>query len=157
MDEPESRFLKELMTGPRLLSLAVLVDGAPLVGLLPFAMKPDLSAAIVHASQLARHSRGLARGAAFGALIHAADSPDADARQVPRVSLEGVVEPLEPGTPAWGEAQALYLARFPDSESIFQLPDFRLYELRFEQGRLVGGFGFARNLSPDTLRKAATA
>ena len=156
MDEQESRFLKELMTGPRVLSLAVLVDGAPLVGLLPFAIKPDLGAAIVHASQLARHTRGLGRGAAFGALIHAPDAPDADARQIARVSLEGVVEPLEPGTPAWDEAQALYFARFPDSEGIFQLPGFGLYELRFEQGRLVGGFGFARNLSPETLRKAAT-
>jgi putative heme iron utilization protein len=155
VDAKEVQLLQELFAGPRVLSLAVLVDGAPLVGLLPFAVKPDFSAAIVHASQLARHAKGLVAGAPFGILIHASDSDEGDARQVARVSLEGEVHPLAEGTAAFDKAVDLYLERFPDSGPVFALGDFGLYELRFAKGRLVGGAGRAFNLTAENLREAA--
>ena len=52
--------LRELLDGQRVLSLAVLVDGAPCAGLLPFAALPERNGVLIHASRLARHSRGLA-------------------------------------------------------------------------------------------------
>jgi hypothetical protein len=122
---------------------------------LPFAVKPDFSAAIVHASQLARHAKGLVAGAPFGILIHASDSDEGDARQVARVSLEGEVHPLAEGTAAFDKAVDLYLERFPDSGPVFALGDFGLYELRFAKGRLVGGAGRAFNLTAENLREAA--
>lgn len=157
MQGTEARLLKSLLTERRVLSLGVLVDGAPVVGLLPFAARPDLTALLVHASGLARHSKGLFSGAPFAALIHAEDDPDSDPLQVPRVSLEGEVHTLAPGTAAHDSARALYLARFPSSEPTFALGDFALHELRIRRGRLVGGFARALNLSEDSLRQAASA
>ena len=157
MQPTEARLLKSLLTARRILSLGVLVDGAPLVGLLPFVARPDFSGLLVHASGLARHTKGLLPGAPFAVLIHAEDTPDTDPLQVPRVSLEGEVQKLAPGSTAHASARSLYVARFPGSEPTFGLGDFALYELRIRRGRLVGGFARAVNLSEDSLRQAADA
>jgi putative heme iron utilization protein len=148
--------LRELLTGQRVLALGVLVEGEPYVGLLPFALKPDFSCAVVHASKLARHTAGLVTGAQFAALIHQTDRGDADPLQVARVTLQGTVRQLERGTPAWEEGRRLYLRRFPTSEQTFSLGDFELYELRLLRGRLVGGFARAASVSPEMLARLAS-
>jgi heme iron utilization protein len=155
MQDTEARLLRSLLLDTRVLSLAVLVDGAPLVGLLPFAARPDLSGAIVHASRLARHARGLAEGAPYGLLVHGPDAPDGDPLQVARLSLEGEVRVLAREHPGYPEADSLYRGRFPSSAPTFELGDFGLYELVFRRGRLVGGFARAINLDEDALRKVA--
>lgn len=155
MQDVEAQLLRSLLTETRVLSLAVLVDGAPLVGLLPFVARPDLGGAIVHASRLARHTRGLVDGAPFGLLVHGPDAPGGDPLQVARLSLEGDVRALPREHPDHPEADALYRGRFPTSAPTFELADFGLYELRFRRGRLVGGFARAINLDEDALRKLA--
>ncbi len=157
MQDDEARLLRALLTGTRVLSLAVLAEGLPVVGLLPFAARPDLSGAIVHASRLARHTKGLIEGAPFGLLVHGVDDPAGDPLQVPRLSLEGEVRVIGRDAVGHAEAEALYLARFPDSAPTFALGDFGLYELRFRRGRLVGGFARAINLTADSLRAAAAS
>ena len=62
MEQEELSLVKKLLTDCRVLSLGVLVDGKPHVGLLPFVSAADYRSALVHASQLARHSRGLQPG-----------------------------------------------------------------------------------------------
>ena len=47
--------LRDLLTGQRLLALGVIVDGEPVVGLLPFVAAPDFAALYVQASRLAPH------------------------------------------------------------------------------------------------------
>jgi len=133
-----------------------LVEGRPYVGLLPFAVNPDFSGAVVHASKLARHTVGLVAGAPFAALICQNDRRDADPLQLPRVTLQGTVRQLECGTAAWMEAQRLYLRRFLTSEQTFSLGDFELYELRFLGGRLVGGFARVTSVSPEMLTRLAS-
>lgn len=147
--------LASLMNGRRVLSLGVLVDGAPHVGLLPFALSPDGTALLVHASALAKHSRGLAPGAPFSALLHEPDGPDADPLEIPRVTVDGIVEVPEEDSPAWEAAKGAYVARFPEAEPIFQLGDFTLYALRIDRGRLVMGFGSTANLRPEHFRALA--
>jgi len=61
------------------------------IGLLPFALSADGRALIVHASRLARHTAGLAEGAAFDALVHEPVTGDVDPLQVRRVTLRGEV------------------------------------------------------------------
>lgn len=151
MDDRDRALLRDLLAHQRVLSLAVLVDGRPHAGLLPFVVRPDFSAALVHASDLARHSRGLVPGAAFGAVIHLPDRTGADPLQLPRVTLEGTVSVLERGTPEYDAGRDLYVGRFPASARTFALGDFRLYRLAFESGRLIGGFGRARSVSPRIL------
>lgn len=132
-----------LLDRQRVLTLAVLVDGAPYAALLPFAPLADRSGAIVHASGLARHARGLVAGASVGVLIHEGDAPDRDPLQLPRVMLDSRVAPLERGTERWHGACQRYLARFPGSAVTFELGDFTLHCLQFESGLYVAGFGRA--------------
>ena len=91
--------LEKLLLGQRLVALGLVVDGEPVVGLLPYAVAADRSALYVHASRLARHSEGMKEGARWSGAIHEPDSPTTDPLQVPRLALEGSVTPLEPGSP----------------------------------------------------------
>jgi len=150
------RLLGELLLTPRTLALGVLVDGAPHLGLVPFALADDRRAAYVHVSRLARHSLGLEDGAPMAVLLHAPESPGTDPAELPRLSLSGVAEPLLQGHPEYPSARAAYLGRFPGLEVTFTLADFRLVALRFREGRLVGGFARAYDVTPADLAAAGT-
>ncbi|HEY3354575.1 MAG TPA: hypothetical protein VGQ83_15090 [Polyangia bacterium] len=154
MHADDARLLRDLMTGQRLLALGVLVDGAPYVGLTPFVPDARGAALVVHVSSLARHTAGLTPGAAWSGLIHAPDRPDLDPLQVPRVTLVGVVRPLAEGTAAHAAARAAYLARFPDSAVTFELGDFQLLALELREGRVIGGFARARDVTARELAQA---
>ncbi len=156
MRDDEARMLRELLTRTRVLSLAVTVNGEPVVGLLPFAVEPDLGAVLVHASRLARHAKGLGDGERFAALVHADPATAEDPLQVPRVTLEGRVETLERGSAAWESARDTYLAALPTAAVTFGLGDFMLCRLVIEAGRLVVGFARTVNLRPQTLNRAAS-
>jgi putative heme iron utilization protein len=150
---PEDRtFLQHLLTHERILSLAVLVDNTPVIGLLPFVVTSEYNAALIHASGLAKHTAGLRANAPFSVLIHTPDHADADPLQLPRVTLQGEVQPIQKGTPQYQTERDLYLAKFPGSEQTFALGDFNLYRLNFHDGRFVAGFGRAYNLTVDTLK-----
>ena len=155
MNQEDTTLLRQLLHGPRVMTLGVLVEGAPYLGLLPFVLAEDQRTLLVHASGLARHTRGLTAGAPFSVLLHAPDAPEADPLQIPRLTLMGKVQPLERGTAEYEAARALYQARFPDSAQTFELGDFNLYALRVSEGRLVGGFARARNVSPGDLQSLA--
>ena len=156
MEAEESRLVKKLLTECRVLSLGVLVDGRPHVGLLPFAAEADFSSALVHASQLARHSRGLQPSSPFSALIHACEDQEEDALQVPRITISGTVQLVAQADADFEGARQAYIDRFPSSEQTFLLGDFNLYRLHFEWGRLVSGFARAITLSPDSFRDLAS-
>lgn len=143
--------LRELLERPRVLALGVLVDGVPYVGLLPFALSDDRQTLLVHASSLARHTRGLSEGAPFSALLHGDEATAPDPLQIPRVTFSGEVQTLGGGTAEAEAAKARYLARFPESAPTFELPDFSLYALRIREGRFVAGFASARDVSPRDL------
>jgi hypothetical protein len=145
--------LMELLSRQRVLSLAVMVEGEPVVGLLPFACAPDFSALIVHASRLARHTRGLRDGAPFDALIHASESADLDPLQVPRATFQGRVTALPDGGPDADAARTAYLERLPSAEITLALGDFRFFRLEIERGRLVTGFAQAASITKETLRQ----
>ncbi len=145
--------LRKLLDGQRVLSLAVLADGAPHAGLLPFVALPDRSGVLVHASMLARHSRGLAPGAQAGVLLHEQDGPDQDPLQIRRVTFDCRVLPLERGTDAWIAGRARYVARFPDSHVTFELGDFTLHRLEFLRGVYVEGFARAIAVPADDIRR----
>ena len=145
--------LKGLLSRQRVLSLAVVVDGEPVIGLLPFACSPDFSALIVHASRLARHTRGLRDGAPFDALVHASESPDLDPLQIPRATLQGRVVALPDEGTEVEAARTAYLERLPSAEVVLALGDFRFFRLEIERGRLVAGFAQAASITPETLRQ----
>ncbi len=153
MEPEELSLVKELLTEPRVLSLGVLVDGRPHVGLLPFVAAPDYRSALIHASQLARHSRGLQPGSPFSVLIHACEEQEKDALQVARVSISGTVQLVAQADADFEASRQSYIDRFPSAEQTFHLGDFNLYRLHFEWGRLVSGFARAITLSPESFRE----
>lgn len=155
MTPEETALLRELLTTRRVLSVSVLLDGAPYTGLLPFAMQPDFGAALVHASSLARHMAGLADGEPISFLVHARDDPDADPLQLPRLTVQGVSRLVARGSAGYAAARQTYVARFPASEPIFGLGDFNLYALVPQKGRFVVGFGRAYNVTAETIRALA--
>ena len=153
---PEDRaLLKRILSHERVLSLAVLVENVPVIGLLPFVVTSEYDAVLVHASGLAKHTAGLREGALFSVLIHTPDHADSDPLQLPRVTLQGDVQHIQKGTSEYETGRDLYLAKFPDSAQTFTLGDFNLYQLNFRDGRFVAGFGKAYNLTADTLRQLA--
>jgi hypothetical protein len=142
-----------LLLGQRLVSLGVVADGQPIVGLLPYAVSGDRSALIVQSSALARHSKGLVAGAPWSGVIHEPDAPGADPLQVPRLQLEGVVDPLRGDRPELQPSARAFVSRFPQAAMTLQLPDFTLYRLEIRGGRMVLGFGRAINLSMGHFRE----
>jgi putative heme iron utilization protein len=152
--QPEQReLLRDLLGRQTVLALAVTVEGEPVIGLLPFACTADHGALIVHASRLARHTRGLRDGAPFDALIHAPAAPRLDPLQIPRATFQGrVVEVPEDG-PALDAARKAYLDKLPSAEITLTLGDFRFFRLEIERGRLVAGFARATGFTRETLRQ----
>ena len=153
MDDATARELRSLLTGQRVLSLAVLVDGAPYIGLLAYAMAPDFSGVLVHASALARHTAGLRSGAPAAVLIHSPDTPNADPLQIQRFSAQGTVRVLASESAEHEQGKAAYLARHPQAEPMFSFGDFQLYQVTFTGGRFVPGFARALDVSADELRR----
>jgi heme iron utilization protein len=153
MDDAALATLRELLEGQRVLSLAVLADGEPAVGMLPFAVTADRRGLLVHASGLARHAKGLVEGGPFDALVHLPDVEGTDVLQIPRVTLRGRVSLLDRESPEYAADRDAYLARFPEAEGVMSLGDFRLYRLEVKAGRLVGGFARAVNLGRDVLER----
>ena len=156
MKPEEQDLLEELLTGNRVLSLGVMVDGRPHVVLLPFVVADDRQSALVHASQLARHSRGLQPGTPFSILIHAADHPEVDPLQITRVSISGTVQHVAHSDADYAISRESFIDRFPSSELTFTLGDFNLYRLHFERGRLVSGFARAIILGPESFEELAS-
>lgn len=138
--------VRTLLVGERVLSLGVLRNERPYVGLLPYVAAPDFTAAFIHASRLALHSAGLEDGAPFAVLIHEADRPGGDALQMRRLTLQGTVSRIPRDSRDYAVVRQTYTARFPESSTTFELGDFSLYRLEFEEGRYVGGFARARSL-----------
>jgi len=157
MDPEELGRVKNLLSDCRVLSLGVLVDGKPHVGLLPFVAAPNYRSALIHSSQLARHSRGLQPGSPFSALIHASDEQQNDALQVPRVTISGTVQLVAQADADFEISRQAFIDRFPSSAQTFRLGDFNLYRLHFEWGRLVSGFARAITLSPDSFRELSAS
>ena len=156
MKPEEQELLKRLLIDQRVLALSVVVEGEPVIGMLPFVVQADYSAAIVHASRLARHTAGLQPDALCSLLIHKPDSPAADPLQMPRVMLTARVQTLGKESDLYEQAHENYITRFPESAPIFTLPDFNLFVLHFVNGRLVGGFARAINITLEALRSLST-
>ena len=148
MDSSSRAVLRKLVVEQRVLSLAVLVDARPVLGLLPYAPLPDFSAVLVHASALARHTQGLRPGAPFSILIHGrVDDP----LQVVRVSFEGEVATVEKDSAEYERGRELFLQRLPNSEVLFTLGDFTMYSLPLRHGRFVQGFARAADVGAADL------
>lgn len=151
MDPAVVAAIRRLLDTERILTLAVLVDGAPVAALLPYAVGADGASLLVHASGLARHTRGLVDGATVGVAVHEPATADRDAMQIPRLTVEATVHVLSRGTAAWDDAAARLVARFAAAATTLALPDFVVVALDLGRGRYVEGFARAVNVGRETF------
>ena len=132
MDDADLELLRDLLRGQRLLALAVVVEGRPVAGLVPFLAAPDLTSLVVHVSALAPHAAGLGEGAPWSGVIHVPDAAGVDPLQVPRAVLGGSSRRIDDPDVVRAIGQA-WVARFPGAEATIGLGDFA-----FVKGEEIG-------------------
>jgi heme iron utilization protein len=152
VDAQRREAIRALLRGRKVLGLAVVLDGEPAVSLTPYAPAPDFSALYIQASTLARHTRALTPGARVSVLGHGLDTEDADPLQIERLTVQATVEPLDRDGPAFEQASAVFVARFPAAAVTLGFTDFGLFALRFVSGRYVAGFAQAFDVAADDLQ-----
>jgi heme iron utilization protein len=141
MDASERRKLISLVRQRSLAALGTIFEGGPLVSMVLYAIEPDLSCLYLHVSRIAQHTRGLLAQPRVGLLICEPDRASRNPLTLARVSIQGLAEALEDGSPAFESARSLYLAAHPTAAINFDLPDFLLMGVRPESARFIAGFG----------------
>jgi len=116
---------------------SALADGRPYVSLVLLAWDFD-GAPLLLLSDLAEHSRNLARDARLALLIDGTRGL-ADPLTGPRVSLIGQAAPIRDD-----RRLARFLARHPSAEAYAGFADFKLYRVALERAHFVAGFGRIR-------------
>jgi heme iron utilization protein len=109
--------------------------GWPFGSLAPFALS-DEGQPLVLLSELAEHTQNLRADPRVSLFVQDSQAL-ANPQAGPRATLLCRAKPVE----ATASAQAIYLRRFPESASLFQLGDFWLFRLQVERVRFIGGFG----------------
>ncbi|MCB1736850.1 MAG: pyridoxamine 5'-phosphate oxidase family protein [Gammaproteobacteria bacterium] len=155
MKDPDLRLIAGLVTGVRWAALATLSEHGPEASHVAFVAEPDFSGILLHLSGLAAHTRNLGSDPRASLAIGEADCERGDPQTLARLSLHGRIEALPRDGDEYAQARRCYLARIPTAEALFGFADFKLFRFVVERGRLVGGFGRARDFSPQALREAA--
>jgi heme iron utilization protein len=157
MNQSDRQTLISLVRERSLAALGTIVEGGPLVSMVLYAIEPDLSCLYVHVSRIAQHTPGLLSQPRVGVLICEPDRASRNPLTLARVSLQGVAERLQQGSPAFEHARELYLSVHPTAAINFQLPDFLLFGVHPESARFIAGFGKIYDLDHETwARLAAT-
>ncbi len=131
------------MTDIRVSYLATQGEQGPEASMAPFALyRGDV---LIHLSQLARHTLNIERHPRVGIMICTPETSTESPLALPRVSLTGEVASV--AQQELSAARTDYLKRIPEAGPLFDFPDFRLFRVRVDEARWVGGFGKAHTLS----------
>ena len=150
-----TRALRELLQQQRTAALGTVApDGAPFVSLVPYALHSAQTGLVIHVSGLAAHTGHLQREPRVSLLVSESAAPTAPVHALARVTLQAHAELLTPNSPEALACKALYLQRFPDAQAMTELGDFRFVLLRLQTARQVAGFGAARSLDTEEIRRA---
>ncbi|MEO8014708.1 MAG: pyridoxamine 5'-phosphate oxidase family protein [Polaromonas sp.] len=147
--------LRALLHARRVAALGTLGDdGNPFVSMVPYAMEPSLGCLVIHVSGLAAHTGNLQARPNVSVLVMQAEVQGEPVHALPRVTLDGLARTLEAGTPEWEVCRAAYVERFPEAEFMTQLGDFRFVAIALNGARQVAGFGAARSIDEEEVRRA---
>lgn len=106
-------------------------DALPIAGLL------------LHLSHLALHTHYLKSHPHAGLLLAQIDSTTADPQALPRVSVQGLVQPIAHESADYVQSKTRYLTRLPQAVHLFDLPGFSLYRFVPTEACYIGGYGQA--------------
>lgn len=139
-----------LVQDVRLAALATLLEsGAPFASHVATAPAADGSPLLL-LSDLAVHSRNIARDPRASLLLVRAPDREDDAMTAVRLTLTGQLLG-DDGC----DLSARYLAAHPDAARYAGFADFSLYRFHIAAGHLVAGFGRIVSLAPTDLLSAA--
>lgn len=146
-----------LLARVRSLSLAsVHADGMPLASYAPFALTQGKAGFWVLLSELAAHARNVREHPDCSVLVLADESDSAQIYVRERCQYEMRAERVDRGTPEWRlGCDALRARHGALVDTLEQLADFQLFQLRPVSGRYVVGFGRAYALEPGSLTSVA--
>ncbi|NDP62947.1 pyridoxamine 5'-phosphate oxidase family protein [Polaromonas sp.] len=146
--------LRALLHSRRVAALGTLDDdGNPFVSMVPYAMEPSLGFLVIHVSGLAAHTGNLQARPNVSVLVMQAEVEGEPVHALSRVTLDGWARVLEAGTPAWETCQSAYVKRFPEAQFMTQLGDFRFVAIEPKGARQVAGFGAARSIDEEEVRR----
>lgn len=149
--------LRALLRSRRTASLGTRDErGDTFVSMVPYAIDDVAQELVLHVSALAAHTGNMQRWPRVSLLVCAPDIDGEPVHALPRVTLEALARTPEPDSEAARDAQRAYLARFPEAEPMTTLGDFRFVRLQVLGARQVAGFGAARSLPPEEVRRALT-
>jgi putative heme iron utilization protein len=140
MQAAQAIALRSLLESQPVAALATLHKGVPAVSMVPFALLPQGQGLLIHVSRLATHTADMLATPSVALLVVAPPGSAASPRELVRVSVQGLAQPLPAGTPEHELAAQCYLARFPESTDIFGFSDFSLFKVAVHSVRFVGGF-----------------
>lgn len=150
-----TRALRELLHSRRTAALGTLDEhGGVFVSMVPFAIDTASGELVLHVSALAAHSGNMRRTPRVSLLVCEAEPEGEPVHALPRVTLDAQAHFAEPDTPEAAAARATYLLRFPEAEMMTTLGDFRFVRLTPLGARQVAGFGAARSLPAEEIRRA---
>lgn len=151
MISAHAQILCDLLRTQEVAALGTLHQGRPYVSMVPFAMLPGETDFIIHVSQLAAHTKDMLTSPPVSLLVIAPPVPGVVAQEQARITVQGEAVQRVAGTSGHAAAKAAYLARFPQSEPMFDFSDFSLFVIVPDTIRFVGGFAQATTISRETL------
>jgi heme iron utilization protein len=150
-----TRALRDLLLSRRTASLGTLDEhGSVFVSMVPFAIDSEALSLVLHVSSLAAHTGNMQRQPRVSLLVCAAEPDGEPVHALPRVTLDALAETLAPDSALATSARTVYLKRFPEAEMMTTLGDFRFVRLQLLGARQVAGFGAARSLPAEEVRRA---
>lgn len=126
-------------------------DGQPHASMVAYAGNEALTELYFHLSRMAAHTGNLVENPACSLVISEQDDHLGDPQLLARTTLQGSVEVIQRDSDEYREAKQIYLEKLPDSEQLFEFPDFLLFRFITGEIRFVGGFGQAFTYSAEQL------
>ncbi|MCX7632970.1 MAG: pyridoxamine 5'-phosphate oxidase family protein [Turneriella sp.] len=145
--------MQELLRSCQSLLLASVSDeGIPHASYAPVVFGSN-SICYIHISELAKHYHNLNANGRVSALFIEDEKDAGNIFARKRLTLEGHATKVDKGETRWAEIMDLFAARFGEffNQSLRNQGDFHTFELSFDSGTLVLGFGAAYRLSGEEL------
>jgi heme iron utilization protein len=139
---------RALVAGQTAGMLATSSTGHPWASLVAYAVLDDGSPVLV-LSELAEHGRNLL-AEPHASLVVADLSASDDPLACPRVTLAG--QARQPPAADADRAREAFLAKVPNASMYADFEDFRLWVLRVERVRWVGGYGKVESIDVSAYR-----
>lgn len=156
MDVQSEKLLAHIIRTTRIAALGTLRDETPQVSMVAYISIEDFSAFYIFVSRLAQHTLDMQKNKRVSLMICENDDDRPDPQTLARVSIRGAAENIQNGEPGYTPIKEMYLARFPQSEQLFNLEDFNFWRITPKGGRFIAGFGKAYNITSDVLKKVST-